>query len=727
MNFRPSVFATFALFSALPAQAPAIAPLDADLATLHTVLVDRPGDGNVWVLAPGYKARFGRDGVDFIPWFGSKAPRNYPLAMRLRDVARGGRTLAWRADVEPRLEGLRVIYDRGAVQEVWDLRAQEVEQNFLVVGHEGDGDLVVDLAIDTELAASDVADGLEFAAAGLGRVLYGDVTTIDESARRVTTPARLTTSGIELRVPAAFVARAQGAVRIDPIVRAITIDNTVDAVDPDVAYEPNNDRWLVVYERVFSFTDQDIVSRRYSGSGNLIEEVGVATNTRESRNPSVGVGAAARDFLIVWDEDRTVGRQIRGRVRAADSTTQTATSDLATDSGVNDVPQVGGVAATDSRNGDYLVVFANHNFLVSQSQVCMVRVDANGFSGPSTTLSSPSDFAGDAAINKVRRTNLGWVVAWRTTGTTSSSARARLVTATAVAPGSLLLQTGIVGPPAVAGDGVDFEVVFADQAGRSDFDVFGAQLRQQAGSLVQGIRHNLTAAEPGARVVLNQADPTVGFDGSRFTYAYREGPVASTDTDVFAATFTAGPTPFFSDGHRALHTATSGIAEGTPSIAGQAETGGDAGRFLIAWQQVGSSSSNVLGALYDGVQPGSSVEVVDTHCGALQISFTAENTPALGATVRLRAANIQAANQVTLLGLPTPPITLCSAGCKLGVFPILLTVPGTSLDLRIPEDPSVLGARVAAENVLVLNLGGCTTANFVLPLVTTDTLVLTVR
>ncbi|MBZ0252451.1 MAG: hypothetical protein K8I02_03845, partial [Candidatus Methylomirabilis sp.] len=33
---------------------------------LSGVCIDEPGDGNVWVLAPGYKARFGVDGVDFI-------------------------------------------------------------------------------------------------------------------------------------------------------------------------------------------------------------------------------------------------------------------------------------------------------------------------------------------------------------------------------------------------------------------------------------------------------------------------------------------------------------------------------------------------------------------------------------------------------------------------------------------------------------------------------------
>jgi hypothetical protein len=61
------------------------------------------------------------------------------------------------------------------------------------------------------------------------------------------------------------------------------------------------------------------------------------------------------------------------------------------------------------------------------------------------------------------------------------------------------------------------------------------------------------------------------------------------------------------------------------------------------------------------------------------------------------------------------------------VLPILLSVPGVRVDLPVPSDPAVLGARVAAQNVLVMNAGGCTTADFPVPLLTTDTIVLTVR
>jgi len=693
---------------------------------LQGVLIDQPGDGNVWVLAPSYKARFSRDGVDFIPFLGSKAPQNHPLGLVAKGGRRGERPLAWRSDAAPLVDGLRITYDRGDVREVWDLRPDAAEQTFLVSRYEGEGDLVVCLDVRTDLTCGDVDDGLCFRAGAQGSVHYGDLHTFDGADRRVVTPSHWTGNGIELRVPAAFVAGARGDLRLDPVVRAITIDNTEDAINPDVAYEPFTDRWLVVYERVFSLFDHDVIARRYSGSGNFIDEVAVTTSTRESLSPAVACGAAARDFLVAWDEDRLVGRLLRGRLRNAANTTQTSIVDLVTDSGVNVRSHVGGVAAVDARNGDYLVVFTNHNVLGSDSTVRFTRVGANGLAGATAPVSTPGEFADDAAVSRVRRSNLGWVVAYRTVGSTSISVRATLITATAAPTTPILLQTGLTGIPAVAGDGVDFAVLFSDTAGRADHDVFAALLRQSGGGLTVQGRHNLTASEPQARVTQDQFDVEVGYDGSRFTYAYHEGSISGAN-DMFAATFTAGATPFFSDGHRALHAATATVPERTSAIAGTAEAGGDAARYFVVWDQIGSSSSNVLGALYDGVQPGASVQVVDTHCGIVQIGLRAENTPALGGTLRVRADNIQPGSQVMLLGLPTPPVTLCPAGCKLGVLPLLLVIPGTALDLPIPDDPGILGARLAIENVMVANFGGCTALELGVALATTDTLIVTVR
>ena len=38
-----------------------------------------PGDGRVWARGAAYKASFGVDGVQFIPFLGSSAPKDYPV------------------------------------------------------------------------------------------------------------------------------------------------------------------------------------------------------------------------------------------------------------------------------------------------------------------------------------------------------------------------------------------------------------------------------------------------------------------------------------------------------------------------------------------------------------------------------------------------------------------------------------------------------------------------
>ncbi|MBI5853170.1 MAG: hypothetical protein HZB39_19345, partial [Planctomycetes bacterium] len=91
-----------------PEPGPSVAPVLQPGARLTGVLVDEPGDGNTWVLAPGYKARFGNDAVEFIPYFGPRAPRNFPVALRLESVRRGDRELDWRRDVAPKHEAMRV-------------------------------------------------------------------------------------------------------------------------------------------------------------------------------------------------------------------------------------------------------------------------------------------------------------------------------------------------------------------------------------------------------------------------------------------------------------------------------------------------------------------------------------------------------------------------------------------------------------------------------------------
>jgi hypothetical protein len=60
------------------------------------LLLDQPAPDTVHALAPSYKVELTSDAVTFTPYFGAHAPRNFPVAMRLRGMRRGDRALPLR-------------------------------------------------------------------------------------------------------------------------------------------------------------------------------------------------------------------------------------------------------------------------------------------------------------------------------------------------------------------------------------------------------------------------------------------------------------------------------------------------------------------------------------------------------------------------------------------------------------------------------------------------------
>ena len=694
---------------------------------LTRVHVDAPGDGNVWVLARGYKVRFGADAVQFFPYLGAKAERLLPVTFKLHSATRGERALPLRHDATPVVEGMRIAYDRGALREVWELRQDEVEQTFVVSDLVGSGDLVVRLAVETDLRAEDDPAGLRFAHGALGGVHYGDVVTFDAGGRRLASPASLCEGGIELRIPAAFVASAIGPLTVDPIVRAISVDGGSDLTgNADVAFEPTTGNWLVAYVRQFATTDSDIISRRFNGAGDLLEEVVVATGSRESGNPSVGANGPARQFLIVWDEDTLIAdRVILGRTRDAGSTVQSSTFTVLDTSGLgrDDIaPSVGGSIATDANGATYGVLCLSDNS--SGRHVSFVRVTTAGGVQFRGVVSAGGHDVVEVKASKVRTTDEPWMCAYLR----NVSGQRHVYIAEAPVVGSVFRTVTIddqgdcrLGD--VAGRIPEYLVVYSRVVAAGNSDIFARAVTMTRSAVLVRATVNLTAIEPGGVVARDQVDPCLSFDGCRYTYAYQEAAGAAGSFDLFAAVVSA-PEMIFSDGHRALHTA-SAAREQDPAIASSGEMGGGLARSFVVFDRVSGGDVDVAGTLFDGVSPNGGVTTLPTGCGTLQLAALDE--PVLGATLRLRATRRSPTAQVFLLGLPIPPITLCANGCALGVNPILLSLVGASLDLPIPCGATIVGAEIAVQNVFVGGTGGCQPPSTPVALETSPTLVIRVR
>ena len=108
------------------------------------------------------------------------------------------------------------------------------------------GELVVRVAVESELGCMEDADGFSFSNE-LGGVRYGRATTFDLLGYSAPSPTRRTTEGIEIRVPADFLTRAEYPLVVDPIILPFSI-NPPDLVAtyPDIAYDESRQVYGVV-------------------------------------------------------------------------------------------------------------------------------------------------------------------------------------------------------------------------------------------------------------------------------------------------------------------------------------------------------------------------------------------------------------------------------------------------------------------------------------------------
>ncbi len=273
-------------------------------------------DGVLWGGGPGYKARFDADGLQFTPALGRTAPRNLPLGLRTTSVSRGD-TLLWSAatsaTVEPSHADGRVSYARQpGLTERYDVRRDGLELSFLLeTPPVGAGDLVVRLALDTELVAQPDGGGLRFAAE-FGGVRLGAVTGIDADGRRVAGQARVVpgTAGseLELSLPAAFVSAARYPLVLDPEVTPIfplLAGSSLEENAPDVSWDASVDRWLATWAQVFSINDIDIRAATLYADGTQVPFaywfVEFASDT-VALNPSVANLRQYNRWMIVWEQ-----------------------------------------------------------------------------------------------------------------------------------------------------------------------------------------------------------------------------------------------------------------------------------------------------------------------------------------------------------------------------------------------------------------------------------------
>ena len=182
----PSLLAVSALGQSNPLELPAAertAAMPAFGLLDDIVLYDAPDADTVHAAGATWKASFCADGMTYVPFLGSDAPRNYPVTFEVAEIRVGDRRVTLDGDATVRREGDRVLIDRGAVIEVYDCAPESVEQSFLFPFRAQSGEVVVTLDVRTDLEGR--RDGIELEFDGpMGDVRYGAAFAFDEAGRR---------------------------------------------------------------------------------------------------------------------------------------------------------------------------------------------------------------------------------------------------------------------------------------------------------------------------------------------------------------------------------------------------------------------------------------------------------------------------------------------------------------------------------------------------------------
>jgi hypothetical protein len=329
-------------------------------------------------IGPVYRVAVAGGRFEFTPALGASAPSALPLGLTLGAVGRGvSRTPVPPPESPPHAEGHAIAIAHPGFVEHYELRPDGVEQSFTFARlPDGDGDLWVELRIDTPLPEPRESDGgLEFVVPGLGGVRVGGVIGIDARGARVAGSLRVVDDVLELRLPASFVARAALPLVLDPLIGAIiTLASGNEETSPAVA--TLGARHLVVWQRRFAGGDSDIraqmvIGGALTGSAILVR-VG---STWNSIAPAVAVNRQRNRFVVAWAERPSSG-----------STFQIVAASVDINGSVGTPTQV--VASTDTfgtpgLGGDLhdlgdAVVIVFHNQTQGRMEVARLTIGATG-------------------------------------------------------------------------------------------------------------------------------------------------------------------------------------------------------------------------------------------------------------------------------------------------------------------------------------------------------------
>jgi hypothetical protein len=703
------------------------------IANQDQVLFDAAPDGTIRAAAARYKAGFSRAGAEFVPFFGSQAPRNYPVTFRLGEVTLAGAALPLACGTNPTRTERTVSFDRGALLERYELSGAGMEQSFVFTHLDRRGALVIRMTAASDLPAAETADAIEFNHA-LGKVTYGKAFVLDARGRREPIERRWTGNGIEITVPEHFVAQAELPLVVDPLVgsSSVVYSNSFEVRAPDIAYDASADRYMVCFEVVFSATDSDVLCYELSSLGSPVGgPFTIDVSPSESwQSPRIANDNAANRHLVVAQVSAggVSPFSIRGRTVAASSGTTGGKFAIATpgagDPGDKIRPDVAGDPHVTPPTYFTVVwerVFSTTDHDIHARQVTNAVDPALVGTGRteidnspaleeqpqiSSSMGAPAPNAGvqKAMVVYVRRiagaSIMGRLIRWDGS----------------LDPGYFLHSTtGAVDNPTASAaalpDGAGNHLYLVAWQYGIDADDVMAVLCKQPGHTVSPV-FNLQQLEtdpayPGFGL-WDQFEPRIATDGHRFAVAYNEDFENRGDLDGRVTTVHAipvSPTQWFLGvtESRAWPAHANTIERGIViasryECAATTENPQAFTRYGLAWSDDnGTADDGVRAQVYDGMRATGGLSMVATACGGLGIASA--STPALGESMQVSTTGAMG----LLFGVPqTPPILLCvGSTCRLGVAAASFVTLPSQVAFPIPLNVFLLGGTVAFQGYTI--------------------------
>ncbi|HVE39050.1 MAG TPA: hypothetical protein VNM14_04130 [Planctomycetota bacterium] len=401
-------------------------------------------------------------------------------------IAKGGEAAG-----TPRPDRRTVVYRRGSVDEEYTLRADAMEQSFVVRElPAGRGAITVTGVVASNLTPP--ADGtrgstLGFAYQGTEMITLSQAVAVDGAGRRLPLDLCWSDGRLSMTVPAEWVAGATLPILIDPLVGpsfsvySSSSPNTIFTVNGypvrmcDAAFSPLNQTWLVVWSERFGTGgmngfDYDVRARRITASGAPTgSTISVAASSAGEYEPAISYStgsASVNRYLIVWRHDPSNNlsdsdQYIRGKLYDADGVASFISPrpnpfDLENPIGQDFAPG----AAYSPTNDRWYVSYTNK----ASSSDYNVRGRFVLSTGALDVSSNPDMDADVAARSSVAFENGVYLVAWEkgTSAARSAVARVMLADGSFPAAGATEVESSANAPREldVAGGGGTFLLVW---------------------------------------------------------------------------------------------------------------------------------------------------------------------------------------------------------------------------------------------------------------------------